>query len=271
VPVKPARRHEALFPELKAPRTASFNEADVSDKPDWIHYDPLLSEEEIAKMDLEYRLRVQAMQAVDEMIAELITVLKETGQLDNTYVIFTSDNGYHFGQHRLPAGKATPYEEDIRVPFIVRGPGIEPGSTLKGYLTGNVDFAPTIAELAGVVPPVYVDGRSMVGLLNGERPAAGAWRSAYLLEFYGYNQGDEEQDVPAPNPEYLGLRTNEYLYVEYQGGFIELYDLLADPFEMENIAATADKTVVARLSAQLKALSACTGRQCRELDLTIIE
>jgi arylsulfatase A-like enzyme len=271
VPVKPAQRHETLFPELKAPRTASFNEADVSDKPDWIHYDPLLSEEEIAKMDLEYRLRVQAMQAVDEMIAQLIAVLKETGQLDNTYVIFTSDNGYHFGQHRLPAGKATPYEEDIRVSFIVRGPGIEPGTTLQGYLTGNVDFAPTIAELAGVIPPVYVDGRSMVGLLNGERPAASEWRSAYLLEFYGYNQGDEELDAPAPSPEYLGIRTNEYLYVEYQDGFVELYDLLVDPFEMENIATTADKTLVARLSAWLKDLSGCVSSQCRELDATIIE
>lgn len=268
-PVKPAHRHEALFPDLKAPRTASFNEADVSDKPDWIHYDPLLSEAEIAKMDLEYLLRVQALQAVDEMIAQLITVLKETGQLDNTYVIFTSDNGYHLGQHRLPAGKATPYEEDIRVPFIVRGPNIEPGTTLQGYLTGNVDFAPTIAELAGVVPPVYVDGRSMVGLLNGERPLKAEWRSAYLLEFYGYNQGAADQNVPPPSPVYLGLRTDQYLYVEHEGGFIELYNLIADPYEMENIAVTADKTLLVRLSAWLKDLSGCAGGQCRELDQSV--
>jgi hypothetical protein len=108
-------------------------------------------------------------------------------------------------------------------------------------------------------------------LFNGERPLSGEWRSAYLLEFYGYNQGTDDQNTPPPNPEYLGLRTDEYLYVEYQGGFVELYDLLADPFEMENIAATADKTLLIRLSAWLKDLAGCAGGQCRELDATMIE
>lgn len=266
VPVKPAPRHAALMPDLKAPQIASFNEADVSDKPDGLRSDPLLSDDEIKTLDEEYRARVLAMQAVDEMIASLITVLQETGQLDNTYIIFTSDNGYHMGQHRLRAGKDVPYEEDIHVPFIIRGPGILPDMTLQGYITGNVDFAPTIAELAGVLPPEYVDGRSMVGLFHGERPLPREWRSAYLLEFYGYNQANEDPNASAPKPNYLGLRTLEYLYVEYQDGFIELYDLIADPYEMENIAATADPALLEQLSAWLKALSTCAGEQCRELD-----
>ena len=269
-PVKPAHRHEALFPDLKAPRTASFNEADVSDKPDWIHYDPLLTDEEIAKMDQEYLLRVQAMQAVDELIAQLMTVLKETGQLDNTYIIFTSDNGYHFGQHRLPAGKATPYEEDIHVPFIIRGPGIEPHTTLQGYITGNVDIAPTFAEIAGVMPPEYVDGRSMLKLFGVDRPSVSEWRSGYLLEFYGYNELEADANTPVPvsvpAPEYLGLRTSQYLYVEYSDGFVELYDLIADPYEMDNIAATADKALLAHLSEWVHALSTCAGKQCSTLD-----
>ena len=269
VPVKPAPRHAALMPDLKAPRGGSFNEADVSDKPAGLRFDPLLSDDEIIKLDEEFRARVLTMQAVDEMIVQLVNVLKETQQLDNTYIIFTSDNGYHLGQHRLRYGKDSPYEEDIHVPFIIRGPGIEPNTTLKGYLTGNVDFAPTIAELAGVIPPVYVDGRSMVSLLKGGRPVANEWRSAYLLEFYGYNLGGEASDTPAPQPVYLGLRTQDYLYVEYEDSFVELYDLHTDPYEMDNIAATADKVLLDGLSAQLKALSTCAGGQCRAFDQSI--
>ena len=267
VPVKPAPRHESLFPGLQVPRTASFNEPDVSDKPNGLNSDPLLSADEIVNLDGEYRARVQAMQAVDELIAHLIGVLTETGQLENTYIIFTSDNGYHLGQHRLRNGKGSPYEEDIHVPFIIRGPGIEANTTLDGYITGNVDFAPTIAELAGVIPPDYVDGRSMVELFGEGRPPVSAWRSAYLLEFYGYNQPNGDPGVPGPPAlEFLGLRTQNYLYAEYQDGFIELYDMVADPDQLVNIAATADKSLLANLSEWLRALAQCSGSQCRLAD-----
>ncbi len=266
VPVKAAPRHENLFPDLVAPQTGSFNETDVSDKPAGISSDPLLTEEEIKELDLQYRVRVQAMQAVDEMIVELVDALEETNQLENTYIIFTSDNGYHLGQHRLRDGKASPYEEDIHVPFVIRGPGIEAGSSLSGYITGNVDFAPTIAELAGVIPPAYVDGQSMVQLFSGEKPSAQAWRSGYLLEFYGYNNSETPDTVAPPAPSYLGLRTQDYLYVEYDDGFVELYDLVNDPYEMENIAQTADKNLLAGLSQWLQALSKCSGNECSMID-----
>jgi arylsulfatase A-like enzyme len=267
VPVKPATRHESLFPGLQVPRTASFNELDVSDKPNGLSSDPLLSADEITDLDAEYLARVQAMQAVDELIAQLIGVLTETGQMANTYIIFTSDNGYHLGQHRLRNGKGSPYEEDIHVPFIIRGPGIEAGATLDGYMTGNVDFAPTIAELAGVTPPDYVDGRSMVELFDDGRPPVSDWRSAYLLEFYGYNQPNGDPVAPGPPaPEFLGLRTPNHLYVEYQDGFIELYDMIADPAQLVNIAATADKSLLAQLSEWLRVLAQCSGSQCRVAD-----
>lgn len=266
VPVKPAKRHETMFPELTAPRTESFNEQDVSDKPAGIRFDPLLSAEEIATLDLNYRLRVQAMQAVDEMIAQLIDTLEETSELENTYIIFTSDNGYHLGQHRLRSGKGEPYEEDIRVPFILRGPGLKAGTTLHGYLTGNADLAPTIAELAGVTPPAYVDGRSLAPLLLQEGPPGDTWRSGYLLESYG-NSGDSEDEGTASSvPVYLGLRTADYLYVEYQDGFVELYDLKADPHQLENVAGIADKGLLEHLSQWLQALANCAGEGCRVLD-----
>ena len=266
VPVKPATRHENLFPDLKAPRTESFDESDVSDKPGGIRFDPPLSDEELVQLDEEYRARVQAMQAVDEMIAQLLGALEDAKQLDNTYIIFTSDNGYHLGQHRLRTGKGSPYEEDIHVPFIIRGPRIEPGGTLQGYLTGNVDFAPTIAELAGVMPPDYVDGRSIVPLLSSDKLPISDWRSAYLLEFYGYNQADEDPKAPPPAAVYLGLRTADYLYVEYSDGFVELYDMKTDPFQMTNIAGTADKSLLKHLSDWLHALAKCSGSQCTKLD-----
>jgi len=287
-PARPAPRHAELFPGLKAPRTPSFNEADVSDKPAGTRDDPLLAEDQIAKIDETYRSRVQSMQAVDEMLVQLINTLKETGQLDNTYIIFTSDNGYHLGQHRLLGGKGSPYDEDLRVPFVIRGPGIEPDTSLDGYITGNVDIAPTFAELAGVIPPAFVDGRSLVPLFSANKPPVSEWRLGYLIEFYGYGK-DESASIPesttssasmagllepldsnqplSTDPEYLGLRTSNYLYVEYNDDFRELYDLQKDPYEMENIAGRADPALVSQLSKWLHALSTCSGNTCKTLDM----
>lgn len=266
-PSIPAPRHQALLPDLKAPRTKSFNELDVSDKPSDLQFDPLLTEEEIVQLDDEYRSRVLAMQAVDEMILNLVEVLDETGQLDNTYIIFTSDNGYHLGQHRLRNGKGTAYEEDIQVPFVVRGPGIKADSTLQGYITGNVDIVPTLAELAGILPPTFVDGRSLAGLFSDSLPPAAEWRDGYLLEFYGYNTSEKEKLAGfAPPPVYLGIRTSKYLYVKYDSGLIELYDLIADPDQMENIASIVDQDLLDYFSKWLDELASCSGESCRITD-----
>jgi N-acetylglucosamine-6-sulfatase len=270
-PVQPAPRHLALLSDLKVPRVPSFNEADVSDKPAGIRSDPLLTEDEIRKNDRRYRDRVLTMLAVDEMIGQLVETLTATGQLDNTYIIFTSDNGYHFGQHRRREGKGSFYEEDIHVPLIIRGPGVKAGASLEGYVVGNVDLAPTIAELAGVTPPDYVDGSSMVRLFDGVLSPASEWRSAYLLEFYGFNEKDGDPNAPAPLPEFLGLRTQHYLYVEYKDGFIELYDLQNDPYELENIASQADQSLLTNLSGLLHALETCSGKQCSTFDDGLIE
>ncbi|MGA7193141.1 MAG: sulfatase [Anaerolineales bacterium] len=288
-PAVPAPRDANLFSNLEAPRTPSFNEADVSDKPPAMRGDPLLTGAQIANLDQLYRDRVRSMQTVDEMLARLINTLQETGQLNNTYIIFTSDNGYHLGQHRLMGGKGTPYEEDIVVPLLIRGPNVQAGAALDGYVTGNIDIAPTIAELAGVVPPSYVDGRSLVPLFSAQRPAESNWRQGYLIEYYGSgeeresslssnlatysNDGlleppDLDQFLPvAAMPNYLALRTPQYTYVEYQDGFRELYDLKQDPYELNNIASTTDPNLLAQFSAWLKALASCSASACRTADL----
>jgi arylsulfatase A-like enzyme len=208
--------------------------------------------------------------------------------LENTYVIFTSDNGYHLGQHRMPAGKGTPYEEDINVPFMIRGPQIPTGIRLDGFLAGNVDIAPTLAELAGVEPPATVEGRSLVPLLGAAPPTDLDWRQAFLLEYYpgietsavgGKMASPQEQpgilepgDLDgraslAPTPAYRGLRTQQYLYVEYLGGFRELYDLREDPLELRNIVEGSDPSLLAALSNLLADLSSCTGADCRAVEV----
>jgi arylsulfatase A-like enzyme len=138
----PAPRHANLFADLKAPRTPNYNEADVSDKPAYIRNRPLLTQTQQDLIDKDYRKRVQSLQAIDEGIEAIVNTLKANGQLDNTYIFFTSDNGYHLGNHRQLVGKVSPYEEEMRVTMIVRGPGVPAGVTLE-HLTGNVDLAPT--------------------------------------------------------------------------------------------------------------------------------
>jgi arylsulfatase A-like enzyme/CubicO group peptidase (beta-lactamase class C family) len=195
-PADPAPRHANLFPNVKVPRVPSYDEADVSDKPKVIQDRARLAPRLIQQMDALYRTRLQSLQAVDEMVARLVATLEATGELTRTYVIFTSDNGYHMGHHRMPDGKMTAYEEDIRVPLIVRGPGVPAGKTLAGYLTGNVDLAPTFAAIAGVQPPDFVDGRSLVPLLSAAPPAPSAWRQAYLVEQYPFGTGARAGEPP---------------------------------------------------------------------------
>jgi arylsulfatase A-like enzyme len=118
-PATPAPRYANLFTDLKAPRTTSYDEADVSDKPQYIQRRGLLTQKQRQKINGYYIKRLQTLQSVDEMVSDIVKALEDTGQLDDTYIIFTSDNGYHLGQHRPADGKQTPYEEDIRVPLIV--------------------------------------------------------------------------------------------------------------------------------------------------------
>lgn len=283
-PATPAPRHAALFPEARAPRTASFNEADVSDKPAWVQALPLLSADEIKRMDKLYRNKLQALQAVDELVERIVGVLQSTGQLARTYIIFASDNGYHQGQHRFESGKMTAYEEDLRVPLVVRGPGVAPGSRAT-LLSANVDYAPTLAALAGVAVPDFVDGRSLQPLLRGETPPA--WRQVVLLEHKpDTGDGDRlarfvaETGREPPDPMELvigpagldisafsGLRTADgFTYVEYDTGERELYDHAADPDQLNNAYAGASAARKAQLAAWVAALVTASGESLRQAE-----
>ena len=263
-PATPAPRHADAFPGVTAPRPPSFNEADVSVKPEWVRDRPTLNDPQQRRIDELYRKRLQSMLAVEDLMASLVGTLQSTGQLDNTFLFFSSDNGFHLGEHRLPPGKQTAYEEDIRVPLIVRGPGVPAGRTLE-QLAGNIDLAPTFAELAGATVPEFVDGRSLVRLLGESPPASDEWRQVFLLE-----HGDTSPPGAAPRtrarpmiPAYRAMHTRDSVYMEYATGERELYDLRADPYELQNLQATTDSSGLAQLSARLAELSHCAGDSCR--------
>jgi len=289
-PYTPAPRHDKLFPGAQVPRTPNYNEEDVSDKPNYIRNRPLLVNRQINAIDNDYRMRLQSLQAVDEGIEKIVNTLKANGQFDNTYIFFTSDNGYHMGNHRQLTGKIAPYDEELRVTMIVRGPGVPAGKTLD-QLTGNIDLAPTWADLAGAKSADFVDGRSLVPLMRDNPPAQ--WRQEFAIENGIYQTTQTRATAtPAPNtsaelleapdqdttqfslmtiaqqlqlgvPAFRGIRTQTYSYVEYITGEKEYYDLKADPYQLQNLAAKMDPKTLAQLSARVKEIAACKAAQCR--------
>jgi arylsulfatase A-like enzyme len=255
----PAPRHATLFADLMAPRTAAFNEEDVSDKPAYIRELARIGPVAADEIDRRYRERIRSLQAIDELIVAVLSALERSGELDNTYVFYTSDNGFMLGQHRLRTGKSVPYEESIRVGLTVRGPGIPRGET-RAQLCGNVDIAPTLAEIGSALLPGFVDGRSLVPLFATD--TVDAWRQRFLVEFWSQTVDEEE----APVPEFHGLRSATELYVQYATGDRELYDLVADPDQLTNQYASAPAARRCSSAAQLASLKECAGAQCRLLE-----
>ncbi len=256
-PTAPAARHLAAYPGATAPRGLSFNEADMSDKPRWLQdQTPPIDAPTIAEIDADYQGSLQALLAVEEAVDALFVTLDQLGESSNTYVFFTSDNGLHRGEHRLRGGKNTPYEESIRMPFYVRGPGVPAGRTID-HLSGLVDLAPTFLALAGAVIPSSVDGMSLAPLLSATPPALAAWRQEMLIEHPG------GAGLPIRIPAYYGVRTQTELYVEYDNFENEYYDVRTDPLQLSNLARQAPSSTLSRLSARVAALKGCRGASCR--------
>ena len=271
-----APRHEGMFADAPLPRPPAFDEADVSDKPAFIASIPPLDAEQIHRLEDEYRRRLASLQAIDDMVESIVSALGAANALENTYVLYSSDNGFHLGEHRLPAGKDFPYEEDIRVPAVMRGPGVPKGERIEAMVL-NSDLAPTFAEIAGVAPPEFVDGRSFLPLLEDpDRP----WRESFLIERrqfeVQYVELAERSGVAGAGLDQAaqldGIRTPEWIYLEYGTGERELYDLARDPHQLDNVVETADPAIVAALAARLLELRTCAGAECRELeDLPLID
>lgn len=277
-PATPAPRHEALFNDLAFPAPPSFAEEDMSDKPQIIQRLSQTGDDfDLGDATYLFRQRARSLQSADELVEQVIQTLEQNGQLENTYVFFISDNGFHLGEHRIPSGKGTAYEEDIRVPFMVRGPGIQPGRKMAQLIT-NIDVAPTIAEIAHVKTPDFVDGRSFLPLLQNETLP---WRDCFLIELgYQFKEqsstggfltlpADPEKDnilLQVEGGNFRGIRGVDYVYIEYDNGEIEYYDLAKDPYQLENAAGSLNEEERSALHAKLESLINCAADQCRRAE-----
>jgi N-acetylglucosamine-6-sulfatase len=248
-PPRPAPRHEGRFADEPLPARPSFDEADVRDKPAGIRRLPRIGALQKANVVRTYRAQLESLLAVDDLVARLVGALAETHELDRTLVVFTSDNGFFHGEHRIRDGKFLPYEESIRVPLLVRGGGF-PAGAVATQLVANVDIVPTFLDVAGVRPGRTLDGVSLRPLA---RDASAGRGRALLLEALEGNRAT-----------YAAVRTERWVWVEYDDGARELYDLAKDPFELESRhAAKALAAVRSRLAKQLASLRACAGESCR--------
>jgi N-acetylglucosamine-6-sulfatase len=269
-PYTPAPRNANDFPGLTEPRDASFNTNNVN-PPAWLGQRRALKPKQIASIDADFRKRAQAVEAVDKLVADTEATLAAKHLTDKTYIVFSSDNGYHLGQHRLRQGKQTAFDTDIRVPLIVAGPGV-PHNRVVPQVAQNADLYPTFAELTGATPATPIDGHSLVPLLHPSKNAP-PWRTAALVEHKGRNNDPADPDFEGGGSDpttYDAIRISskhlphfngsvEAVYVEYQDSQheTEYYDIKKDPLERRNIANSLTAAQRTELHKVLAGLENC--------------
>ncbi|MCL4235511.1 MAG: sulfatase-like hydrolase/transferase, partial [Deltaproteobacteria bacterium] len=262
--IRPAPRHEGVL-DLDLPDEPSFNEADITDKPPYLLDRPHLSEEDIENARAQYNGMAASMLAVDDLIGDVFDALVARGALEDTVVIFTSDNGYLLGRHLIPQ-KNAPYEESIRIPLYMRVPGFDKATTDR--MVANNDLAPTFAELAGAEPTIPVDGRSLVPLI--EDPERDNWRKRLLFEHWSMTGTSIE--VPTFSAVRSGAGAPEgagFIQVEYRSFFgvptdTEFYEIATDPYQLDSAHDDAQyESVRGTLSEFVAALKDCVGDECR--------
>jgi N-acetylglucosamine-6-sulfatase len=296
----PLSRHSLDYEDAVAPKNPNYNPDDAytAQKVSYLKTLPKLNATDITTTNLFYRARIQCLQGIDEIIEDVLAKLEETGALDNTYLIYTSDNGYHLGTHRMPAGKALPYREDTNLPFYVRGPGV-PANVTSTIPSAHLDLAPTFLELAGLDQsewPEFLDGRSLLSTWKTPESGSLTKRSTTCPRDVSYNSttpttgsDDEGDSREIINVEFWGLQEVEnmgrekytqnsyktlrivgsdktYLYSRWCTNETELYDTVADPYELTNLALNPDSEttrLMTRLNAILLAIKSCTDATCR--------
>ncbi|XP_019937835.1 glucosamine (N-acetyl)-6-sulfatase (Sanfilippo disease IIID), b isoform X1 [Paralichthys olivaceus] len=282
-----APQYQKEFGDVKAPRDGSFDK--LGKDKHWLLRQPVnpMPESSLTFLDNAYRRRWQTLLSVDDMVEMLVKKLDSIKELDNTYIFYTSDNGYHTGQFSLPIDKRQLYEFDIRIPLLVRGPGIKPNQTLQAPVL-NIDLAPTIMDITGLnLSSVNVDGQSF---LSQMAPSLrnGSARPFFLVEHTG--EGNPTTDPACPklgpglsqcfpdcvcedafNNTYACVRTldgeNNLQYCEFADSesFVEVYNLTSDPYQLENIVKKVDPVILQTMNQRLIELQSCKGDSCRDL------
>jgi N-acetylglucosamine-6-sulfatase len=268
-------RYKNTFANEPLPSFPSLNEADVSDKPVGIRNRPVLIPQRMAAIREAYQQQLESLLSIDDGVRAIFDALKASGELENTLLVFTDDNGFFHGQHRVPSGKVLVYEPSIRVPLLMRGPGVPKNRHLK-QMTANIDLAPTILDLANAKAGRVMDGKSLVPLLAHpssqwgrdlliERGPTGAKRAGTAVGEIGNGDDGNQGKTAAPgDQQFVAIRTPRYKYVEYGNGERELYDLAKDPDELTNLAGLAGYTSLqAELAGRLAKLESCAGASCK--------
>ncbi|XP_065837522.1 N-acetylglucosamine-6-sulfatase-like [Oscarella lobularis] len=290
-PATPAKRHENMFKEMKAPRYDSFNPDDSAqkEKPSWLGRLPKLTQNQIDGIDNFYRNRLRSLQAVDEMLQNITDALESEGILNETYIFYMGDNGQHLGDYRLPGGKRQAFDTDIRVPFFVRGPGVPAGKVVREVIQ-SIDLFPTWADIANVKELAAgheVDGKSIMPVFDsvGQSTTTNAFRSVALAEMFGgsSNMGGVYKGLPGFeknrfwNNTYQAIRVingtdwaagANWMYAEWCTGEKEFYNLTSDPREINNLAGSLSATMQEKLAGALHNLGTCAGKECQNPDFT---
>jgi len=248
----PPPRFRDAFRDEPLPQPPNFNERSVHDKPQVIADRTLMEPRAVAALQENYQQELESLLAVDEAVGGILGALQRQGELENTLVIYTSDNGFYHGEHRVRSEKTLPYEPGIRVPMIMRGPGVPRGENLD-QLVSNIDLAPTILEASGATPTLVQDGRSLLDL--AEDPTLEFGREIVL------ENGNGVFRVPS----FRGIRNDRFTFLRHDTtGEVELYDLKEDPFQLqsldENEAYDRVRTLLAR---RLRVLERCSGPACQ--------
>jgi arylsulfatase A-like enzyme len=295
-PYIPAPRHQGTLETLALPRLPGFNEKDISDKPRWLRKQGKQKLDKGFRNALagERRRRLEMLRSVDEAVGALVAELNAEGILDETYIVFTSDNGFFRGEHRIAGGKFLAHEPSSHVPLLIRGPGIPAGSVSE-ELVSSLDVTQTILQIATGSADPALDGRSLLPFaqnnslrttrpilleadtgpgqgdaVDDESVAGAAVASAGLAGKRGVSDLDQEPTagVAAANgsraPAYRAIRTDRYLYVLYANGQRELYDMRRDPKQMRSAHRDGRYRKVRRfLSKALFSFATCGGASCR--------
>jgi N-acetylglucosamine-6-sulfatase len=246
----PAPQDRNMFAAEPLPIGPSFDERDVRDKPVTVRQYGRLSEPERAAIQENYQQELETLQAVDRGVGRIVDALREAGELDDTLLVFTSDNGFYHGEHRVPREKTLPYEPAIRVPLVVRGPGL-PRGVHRSQLVSNQDLAPTILQVTGGHAGLAQDGLSLLPLVR--KPKFEPRRDLLVEGLYPFGQ----------RVRFAAIRTRQWFYAEYDNGERELYDLVADPDETMNRSTDSSyRAIKADLARRLAALRNCRGKSC---------
>src|SRR5918997_224598 len=280
-------KYAGKFVGERVPRVPSFDEQDVSDKPRYVSSKRPLAQQTppggesyvhasceddetnvVQQIDCEYPRQLRNLQTVDRFVKDATDYLAAQGELSNTYIVYYSDNGNHWGEHRLANGKLTPYQTDTSFPLIIRGPRT-PAGTTSNRLIGNQDIAPTFSKIAGASTPSFVDGRSFLRIADKDPSNDSPWRTAL------YAERRYKPEWPLPRvPPWEAVREENFIYVLHgddpwtsvnDAGFKEFYDLASDPHELRNLASYKEvpQATLDRLHSRLLRLRGCKAAVCR--------